>query len=59
MDHRRQVLFGMSQRKLTSMLRSIVLLIGTFTLAVVAGLKVQERYLIAQAIDGAALFASS
>jgi two-component system NtrC family sensor kinase len=29
---------------------------GTFTLAVVAGLKVQERYLIAQAIDGAALF---
>jgi len=29
---------------------------GTFTLAVVAGLKVQERYLIAQAIEGAALF---
>jgi two-component system NtrC family sensor kinase len=29
---------------------------GTFTLAVIAGLKVQERYLIAQAIDGAALF---
>jgi len=28
---------------------------ATFTLAVVAGLKVQERYLIAQAIDGAAL----
>jgi two-component system NtrC family sensor kinase len=29
---------------------------GTFALAVVAALKVQERYLIAQAIDGAALF---
>jgi len=29
---------------------------GTFALAVVAGLKVQERYLIAQAIEGAALF---
>jgi two-component system NtrC family sensor kinase len=29
---------------------------ATFALAVVAGLKVQERYLIAQAIDGAALF---
>jgi two-component system NtrC family sensor kinase len=29
---------------------------GTFALAVIAGLKVQERYLIAQAIDGAALF---
>ena len=28
---------------------------GTFALAVIAGLKVQERYLIAQAIDGAAL----
>ena len=29
---------------------------GTFAVAVVTGLKVQERYLIAQAIDGAALF---
>jgi two-component system NtrC family sensor kinase len=29
---------------------------GTFALAVLAGLKVQERYLIAQAVDGAALF---
>jgi len=32
---------------------------GTFALAVFAGLKVQERYLIAQAIDGAALFGAT
>ena len=32
---------------------------GTFALAVFAGLKFQERYVIAQAIDGAALFGAT
>jgi two-component system NtrC family sensor kinase len=49
------------QRRIGTRLTALVAVttFGTLALAVIAGLKVQERYLIAQAIDGAALFADT